>query len=31
MPIKLKEVIPWGRSFEEYRRMFLLSDTDTAG
>lgn len=31
MPIKLNEVIPWGRSFEEYRRMFMLSDTDLAG
>jgi hypothetical protein len=27
----LKEVIPWGRSFEEYRRMFALSDKDLAG
>jgi len=25
------KVIPWGRSFEEYRRMFALSDTDLAG
>lgn len=31
MPIKLNEIIPWGRSFEEYRHMFMLSDTDLAG
>jgi SAM-dependent methyltransferase len=31
MAIKLNEVIPWGRSFEEYRRMFALSDADLAG
>jgi hypothetical protein len=31
VPIKLNEVIPWGRSFEEYRRMFMLSGTDLAG
>jgi hypothetical protein len=24
----LDEVVPWGRSFDEYRRMFALSDTD---
>jgi hypothetical protein len=24
----LDEVVPWGRSFEEYRRMFALSDAD---
>jgi len=24
----LDEVVPWGRSFEEYRRMFALSDGD---
>jgi hypothetical protein len=29
--IKLNEVIPWGRSFEEYRRMFALADEDLAG
>jgi hypothetical protein len=29
--IRLNEVIPWGRSFEEYRRMFALKDTDLAG
>jgi SAM-dependent methyltransferase len=29
--IKLNEVIPWGRSFEEYQRMFDLSDADLAG
>lgn len=31
MPIKLNKVIPWGRSFEEYRRMFMLLDNDLAG
>jgi hypothetical protein len=29
--IQLKEVIPWGRSFEEYRRMFALSEEDLSG
>jgi hypothetical protein len=24
----LNQIIPWGRSFEEYRRMFALSDAD---
>ena len=24
----LEEVVPWGRSFDEYRRMFALSDAD---
>ncbi len=28
MPIKYEEVLPWGRSFDEYVRMFGLSDTD---
>lgn len=27
-PIVLNEVIPWGRSLEEYRRMFALTDDD---
>jgi hypothetical protein len=27
----LKEIVPWGRSFEEYRRMFGLSGHDLAG
>jgi hypothetical protein len=29
--MKLDEVIPWGRSFEEYRRMFALSEGNLAG
>jgi hypothetical protein len=29
--MKLNEVIPWGRSFEEYTRMFALSGEDLAG
>jgi hypothetical protein len=29
--IQLNEVIPWGRSFAEYRRMFALTETDLAG
>jgi hypothetical protein len=28
---KLNEVIPWGRSFEEWRRMFFLTRKDRAG
>lgn len=28
MAFKLNEVVPWGRSFEEYRRMFTLSEND---
>ena len=28
---KLNEVVPWGRSLEEYRRMFALTDGDMAG
>ena len=27
----LEEVVPWGRSFDEYRRMFALSDDDLSG
>jgi hypothetical protein len=27
----LASVVPWGRSFDEYRRMFALSDADLAG
>lgn len=27
----LSSVVPWGRSFEEYRRMFALTDADLAG
>jgi hypothetical protein len=27
----LDQVVPWGRSFEEYRRMFALTDRDLAG
>lgn len=29
--MQLNEVIPWGRSFDEYRRIFALSDEDLAG
>ncbi len=29
--MKLAEVIPWGRSFEEYRRMFALTGDDLGG
>jgi hypothetical protein len=31
LAIKLNEVVPWGRSFEEYRRMFALSAADLDG
>ncbi len=27
----LDRVVPWGRSFDEYRRMFALSDADLSG
>ena len=26
--MQLQDIVPWGRSFEEYRDMFLLTDTD---
>jgi hypothetical protein len=29
--MELREIVPWGRSFEEYRRMFGLSGDDLAG
>jgi hypothetical protein len=29
--MELREIVPWGRSFEEYRRMFGLSGEDLAG
>jgi hypothetical protein len=29
--MRLNEVIPWGRSFDEYRRMFALTADDLAG
>lgn len=28
MPLRYEEAVPWGRSFDEYRRMFKLSDAD---
>jgi hypothetical protein len=28
MPIKYEEVLPWGRNYDEYRRMFDLNDAD---
>lgn len=28
---RLADVVPWGRSFDEYRRMFMLSDADLGG
>jgi hypothetical protein len=31
MSMKLSEIIPWGRSFEEYTRMFSLTGEDLAG
>lgn len=31
MAIELSEVVPWGRSFDEYQRMFALSENDLAG
>lgn len=29
--MRLQEIIPWGRSFDEYLRIFALSDEDLAG
>ena len=29
--MQLAEIVPWGRSYDEYRRMFALSDADLAG
>lgn len=31
MAIQLEEVIPWGRSYDEYCRMFNLSENDLSG
>ena len=31
MAFRLDEIVPWGRSFEEYRRMFALSAKDLTG
>src|SRR5262245_54666842 len=31
MSVKLNELVPWGRSFEEYRRMFALGEGELAG
>jgi hypothetical protein len=28
MPFKLEQVVPWGRSFEEYASMFSLNTND---
>ncbi|HEV8603967.1 MAG TPA: hypothetical protein VGQ99_01300 [Tepidisphaeraceae bacterium] len=28
MPVKLESIVPWGRSFDEYVRMFALSEGD---
>lgn len=29
--LTLDQVVPWGRSFDEYRRMFAMSDADLSG
>lgn len=31
MPFTLESVVPWGRSLDEYRRMFALAEEDLAG
>jgi len=31
MSFTLDKIVPWGRSFQEYRRMFSLSEEDLAG
>ncbi|KEF41671.1 MAG: SAM-dependent methyltransferase [Cyanobium sp. CACIAM 14] len=30
-PFSLDEIVPWGRSFEEYRAMFRLTEADLSG
>src|SRR5687768_4166776 len=29
--MQLEQIVPWGRSLDEYRRMFRLTDADSAG
>jgi hypothetical protein len=31
MSVQLHEIIPWGRSLDEYQRMFALTESDLAG
>lgn len=31
MPVELDSIVPWGRSFDEYVRMFSLTEADFAG
>jgi SAM-dependent methyltransferase len=31
MPVELESIVPWGRSFDEYVRMFALTEPDLAG
>lgn len=31
MSFKLNSVVPWGRNFDEYRQMFMLSESDLSG
>ena len=31
MAFSLDQVVPWGRSYEEYRAMFALSEIDLTG
>jgi SAM-dependent methyltransferase len=31
MPVELESIVPWGRSFDEYVRMFALTEADLAG
>ncbi len=28
MASKYKDIVPWGRNFDEYKRMFDLTDSD---
>ncbi|MFT3829228.1 MAG: hypothetical protein QM691_05915 [Opitutaceae bacterium] len=30
MPFTLEQIVPWGRTFDEYRRMFALTEPDLA-
>jgi hypothetical protein len=31
MPVEVDSIVPWGRSFDEYVRMFALTEADLAG
>jgi len=31
LAVQLDDIVPWGRTFDEYRRMFLLDETELSG